>query len=190
MNRSGSPSRCSSTCARTTSSVAKLVIRATGMLASSASARRSRLVELDGQEAAPVDRLGDGLDPAAEAGRHPAGEDDHRDLPLAQRGSPRLDGPLEARVARRGEGGQIRRLRWLDQAGDDVAVAVRLPSERPARSALELLGGEAMRCRISRASGSTSSRIIASPRAREATPSTGRDARPPRSRLPRSDRRE
>ena len=68
-----------------------------------------RLVELDGQEAAPVDRLGDGLDPAAEAGRHPAGEDDHRDLPLAQRGSPRLDGPLEARVARRGEGGEIRR---------------------------------------------------------------------------------
>ena len=69
-------------------------------------AEASGLAELDLEEASAVDRLGDRLDPAAEARRHSTGEHDHRHGPglqpvdtgrLAPRRSPGRPAPAAGR---------------------------------------------------------------------------------------------
>ena len=85
---SGSPSSRSTTWARTASSVAKLVISATGTVQSRARSSAAGLEELGLEEAHAVDGGQHGLDDAAEPRGHAAREDDLRDLPARQGSMP------------------------------------------------------------------------------------------------------
>ena len=97
---SGSPSSRSATCARIASSVAKLVMSATGTVAPTRALERGGLRELRLEEAHAVDRLEHGLDDAAEARRHAAREHDLGDLAAAKRLESCGSCALVARLAR------------------------------------------------------------------------------------------
>ena len=152
---------------------------------------RSRLAELDLEEAAAVDRLRDGLDARRRSGSPcPRRARPWRSPPRASASVPAATASSKPGSPGAGSGGQVGGKRRLDDARDDV------PGRRP-RAVGELRPGAARsarrRTRSARESrappGSTSSRIIASAPEREASRRTGRDGRPPRSRSPRSGRR-
>ena len=115
-----------------------------GNLGTERLAQPLRLPQLDLEEAHAVQCLGDRLDPAAEPGRHPAGEHDEGDLALPKRRGACRRRLVIARLPGRRQVRQVGRQWRLDRPGDDVRGRPQRPVAKPGPQLLEGLRVEAV----------------------------------------------
>ena len=136
LKTSGSPRPRSSTCSRIASSVAKLVMSATGTRVPSTSLERRGLLELRLEEALAVDRRQHRLHDAAEPRRHATGQHDLRDLSTPKRVEPACARLVVAGVAGSRKRSQVALSRRLDRASDDVRLGRELARDDAGIAAL------------------------------------------------------
>ena len=177
LKTSGSPRPRSATCARIASSVAKLVISATGTRRVERALERRGLLELRLEEALAVDGREHRLHDAAEARRHPTREHDLRDLAAPKRLDAGRASLVVPRARRDRERRQVLGARRLDRAADDVRLRRELARRRRVHAASRRAPRRTRTARGVRRSRRSTSIIEALRTGSEATTRTARDGR-------------